>query len=220
MNYYISDLHLFHKNVVDEGRNFDHRPFKTLDEMHKKIIQNWNNTVTNADDVYILGDMLWRETEEAIALTSILKGRKHLIRGNHDRLRDIRYTTLFEEICDYKLIVDPDGGRNTKLVLCHYPIAFWNFQHGFRDNGVEAKNKAILLYGHVHATKEWFIFENFLDELNKGGMGCEAYNVGCMMPYIDYTPRSLKEIREGFSEHQKDIEALKVKGQSVGVDYG
>ena len=35
MNYYISDLHLFHKNVTGEGSNFDNRPFKTLDEMHK-----------------------------------------------------------------------------------------------------------------------------------------------------------------------------------------
>lgn len=31
MNYYIGDLHLFHRNVTDEGKNFDNRPFKTLD---------------------------------------------------------------------------------------------------------------------------------------------------------------------------------------------
>lgn len=43
MNYYISDLHLFHKNVTDEGTNFDNRPFKTMEEMHKTIKENWNN---------------------------------------------------------------------------------------------------------------------------------------------------------------------------------
>lgn len=27
MNYYISDMHFFHKNVTKEGNNFDKRPF-------------------------------------------------------------------------------------------------------------------------------------------------------------------------------------------------
>lgn len=34
MNYYISDLHLFHKNVTREGKDFDDRPFDNLEEMH------------------------------------------------------------------------------------------------------------------------------------------------------------------------------------------
>ena len=33
MNYYISDLHILHKNVCKEGKNFDQRPFETMDEM-------------------------------------------------------------------------------------------------------------------------------------------------------------------------------------------
>ena len=31
MNYYISDLHLFHENSI----KFDERPFGSLDEMHE-----------------------------------------------------------------------------------------------------------------------------------------------------------------------------------------
>ena len=42
MNYYISDLHFFHKNVTDEGTNFDNRPFKTMEEMHETIKENWS----------------------------------------------------------------------------------------------------------------------------------------------------------------------------------
>lgn len=37
MNYYISDLHLFHKNVTREGRDFDYRSFDNLEEMHSTI---------------------------------------------------------------------------------------------------------------------------------------------------------------------------------------
>ncbi len=33
MNYYIGDLHLFNRNQTDEGRNYDGRPFATVEEM-------------------------------------------------------------------------------------------------------------------------------------------------------------------------------------------
>lgn len=68
MNFYTSDLHLFHKNVTAEGTNFDKRPFQTLAEMHEAIKQKWNAKVTNADTVYILGDIVWKMSDEAIAL--------------------------------------------------------------------------------------------------------------------------------------------------------
>ena len=34
MNYYIGDLHLFNRNQTDEGRNYDRRPFATVEEMN------------------------------------------------------------------------------------------------------------------------------------------------------------------------------------------
>ena len=37
MNYFISDLHLFHKNVTRAGKGFDDRPFDDLDEMHANL---------------------------------------------------------------------------------------------------------------------------------------------------------------------------------------
>lgn len=74
MNYYISDLHLFHKNVTDEGSNFDNRPFKTLEEMHSTIKEQWNERITGADHIYILGDLAWKENEETISFVSTLRG--------------------------------------------------------------------------------------------------------------------------------------------------
>lgn len=64
MNYYISDLHLFHKNVTREGKDFDDRLFDNLDEMHSTIKEKWNKKVTNGDTVYILGDMSIEELDE------------------------------------------------------------------------------------------------------------------------------------------------------------
>lgn len=91
MKYYISDLHLFHKNVTGEGNNFDNRPFDTLEEMHKYIKEKWNRKITNGDTVYILGDVALRGINtKLIALVVKLKGNKILIKGNHDDVRDLR----------------------------------------------------------------------------------------------------------------------------------
>lgn len=77
MNYYISDLHLFHEASI----GFDGRPFRNLEEMHAEIVRKWNSKVTNGDTVYILGDMSMRgKNEDLIALVAILKGKKVLIR--------------------------------------------------------------------------------------------------------------------------------------------
>ena len=73
MNYYISDLHLFHEASI----GFDGRPFRNLEEMHAEIVRKWNSKVTNGDTVYILGDMSMRgKNEDLIALVAILKGKK------------------------------------------------------------------------------------------------------------------------------------------------
>lgn len=42
MNYYISDLYLFYRNVTRMGKNFDKRPFDNLEEMHSIIKEKWN----------------------------------------------------------------------------------------------------------------------------------------------------------------------------------
>lgn len=41
MNYYISDLHLFHEASI----RFDNRPFGYLDEMHEAVVSRWNKTM-------------------------------------------------------------------------------------------------------------------------------------------------------------------------------
>lgn len=193
MNYYISDMHFFHKNVTKEGNNFDNRPFNSLTEMHQYMKEKWNSKITNGDTVYILGDIAMRGTnEELIALVAQLKGRKVLIKGNHDDVSDMRYKNIFEEIYDYKEITDYVDQDAYKLVLSHYPILMWNGQH----------RGTIHLYGHTHNTYENEFYQECLRRLNIENLTrsekcydiVRAYNVGCMMPYMNYEPRTLKEI--------------------------
>ena len=78
------------------------------------------------------------------------------------------------------------------LILGHYPILMWKNQH----------RGAIHLYGHLHNTEEQAFFHECLLRLNvmdlsgrrPGEKEIRAYNVGCMMPYMDYEPRTLEEI--------------------------
>lgn len=202
MEYFISDLHLFHEKCLI----FDHRPFKNTEEMHNAIVSNWNNRITNADTVYILGDISMRGSNiELIKLVSSLKGHKVLIKGNHDNISDYRYQKLFEEITDYKVInttlpiEENSKQRNqVKVVLCHFPILMWINQHrGY-----------IHLYGHVHNSVEEVIFQNAVTSLNDDILSdrrnldieVKAYNVGCMMPWINYIPRTLEEIISGYEK--------------------
>lgn len=106
VNYYIADMHLFCRSQVREGGiNYDNRPFDTLDQMHQYFLEHWNAKVTNGDTVYILGDVAFRGKNDAlVALVAQLKGKKILVLGNHDDLRDYRYTRLFHDIVYYEEI--------------------------------------------------------------------------------------------------------------------
>ena len=190
MKYYISDLHLFHENAIQ----FDQRPFKSVQQMHDTILKNWNDRVMNGDYVYILGDVSMRgKNEDLIAFVARLKGRKVLIRGNHDDVSDYRYQQLFAEICDYKEIHDSVGKEKYGLVLSHYPIFSWkNMGRG-----------KILLYGHTHVSAEDQFYQQCLKQMKENDCrhvydkDLRAFNVGCMLPYMDYTPRTLEEIMAG-----------------------
>lgn len=193
-NYYISDLHIGHANVL----RFDNRPFADVSEMNSKIIENWNARVKTDDTVYILGDFIWAKESEWPFYVGPLAGNKVLIRGNHDPQHFSGTTKrMFQEITNLKEI--KDNGRH--VIMCHYPMPF--FRCGFAPT-------AFMLYGHVHRTLEY----EYLLKLRKdvkaaaSGYGTPSgnfINVGCMMPYMDYTPRTLDEIIAGDEEYWKTV---------------
>lgn len=178
--FYIADWHYDHANCIA----FDNRPFKTVEEMNEALITNWNNAVSAEDTVYVLGDMFWCKPTEAIEVLDKLNGQKFLIQGNHDRCRDTQFRNKFVKIDEYMEIKDDDKD----VVLCHYPIpCFKNHFYGWYH-----------LYGHVHTSFEYNMMEYtkyLMQELYT--RPCNMYNVGAMIPYMNYTPRTLNEIIEG-----------------------
>lgn len=182
MTYFISDLHFGHRNIL----RFDCRPFSTIEEHDEYLISQWNDTVGTDDDVWILGDISWYSALKSVNILKRLNGKKHLCIGNHDHklVKSVDFQHQFVEIVDYKEISFGDG---TGVVLCHYPIPCYNkhFYNWFH------------LYGHVHATFEWTMIEDFQNQMREQHQKkSQMYNVGCMMKYMNYRPRTLEEILE------------------------
>lgn len=112
--FFISDLHLGHKKVVqfnnDDGQKM--RPWNNLNDMHNAMIAAWNSAVTDADKVYVIGDFAF--DKKSLAIGKELKGRKILVKGNHDVLKLKDYMEVFSDIRGCHVLED--------YVLTHVPI--------------------------------------------------------------------------------------------------
>lgn len=171
MNYYTADLHFGHKNVI----RFDNRPFESVEEMDAELILRWNSRVREEDTVYVLGDFAYRNTKPVKEYLQELKGRKVLIRGNHDKPWNDEY---FDEVHDILRV--KDAGEN--VILCHYYMPFYPMR----------KRDAIHLHGHTHANDEAFVEEEINKYTGELFEPARVFNVGCM--HYNYFPVSLKEI--------------------------
>lgn len=130
--FFSSDTHYLHNNII----NLSKRPFTSVEQMNDTMIYNHNSVVSNNDDYWHLGDFAYRgNPKESLDILRRLKGRKHLIIGNHDN-SEIITSPLWESVTVYKEI-KIDGH---KVVLFHYPILEWN---GYFRGSYH-------LYGHVH----------------------------------------------------------------------
>lgn len=178
---YIADWHYDHKNAIA----FDNRPFLSVEEMNVELVKRWNSVVKPGDITYVLGDMFWCKPTIAVPVLDQLNGQIFLVRGNHDFCNNADFKKKFIGISEY-MEVD-DNGR--KIVLCHYPIVcFKNHHWGWYH-----------LYGHVHTSFEYNMMENAKFQMEAlYEKPCQMYNVGAMMPWMDYTPKTLDEIIAGY----------------------
>lgn len=178
--FYIADMHFGHENII----GYDNRPFINSKSMDDYMIYRWNMAVGKGDEVYILGDMFWKQNQKEMQdILNKLNGMKHLILGNHDPKMNSETKNKFNSISHIKEI--KDGGHN--LFMCHYPVHAWN--RNWYDNSIH-------LNGHVHVTSEYsdtVEVDKMVKELNPNKKGA-MINVGVMMPWMYYTPRTLDEI--------------------------
>lgn len=174
MNLYISDTHFGHRHVI----RFDGRPFSDVEQMDYTIMALWNDRVQADDDVWILGDFCYRAEKAPEWYLRQLKGHKHLIVGNHDKvtLESKNAYQYLETIDTMVNVKDQLNRENVQVILLHYPMAEWPHIH----------RGAYHLFGHIHNRMDDTYY--FMKERAR------AFNAGCMIN--NYTPASLREIIE------------------------
>lgn len=175
MIYFTADNHFCHANII----GLCDRPFKDVYEMNKTMIENWNSYVTDRDEIYVLGDFLYKGTaKDANEILSKLKGKKYLVRGNHDRYLDdpMFSQRAFEWMRDYYVL----NHESTEIILFHYPIMQWHKSH----------RGSVHLYGHVHNSAEKH--PEFGERLKS--LGPRAINVG--VDVNGFYPVSIKQVMD------------------------
>ena len=179
MNYYISDYHLGFERV----HIIDKFTFNNPEERLNTLIRNWNSCVKQEDTVYILGDLIWNSDYEDIGVSFLSQthGKKYLITGNHDQID--KCNKLKQELVGYSNFLEVTD-EDIPLILCHYPMMFYPHQ----------SKGAIMLFGHLHCSSDYRTVMSWQSELNNNGVNCKMINVGCMMPYMNFTPRSINQL--------------------------
>ena len=144
------------------------------------IINKWNETVRKQDTVYFLGDFCLKNKEYTENILRQLKGKKFLIRGNHDKSLN-GLENYFEWVGDIKeakftnnqfKFIDPN--ETLCVEMCHYPMLTWNRRpHG-----------TCMVHGHSHGNA------NNVNELT----GELRVDVGLDNQYWDYNFVELEQL--------------------------
>lgn len=177
--YFTSDLHLGHENIL-----YSRTQFKSIEEMDKHIIQRWNETVKKTDEVYILGDMMFRNKKSPHYYLNQLNGKKHLIIGNHDN--DWMRKMEIDELYSYFASVSTEQVikiNHIRYTLSHYPwIEFQGSRYAKADN-----SSAYMIHGHIHDKKDdtYKIIKEYL-----------PFNLNCGQDICDFRPVTIEELIE------------------------
>lgn len=147
MIYFTSDTHLGH------NKEFLYLPrgFKTIEEHNKTIVENWNNTIKQEDDVYILGDLVLGDIDTGIELLKQLNGNIYIIKGNHDTDNKIaRYLSECKNILGINYAQEIKYKKHY-FYLSHYPTITANY-----DDEKPWANHLINLHGHTHSKEKFY----------------------------------------------------------------
>lgn len=109
--YLIGDTHFGEETIL----RYENRPFNSVAEMDETMINNWNDIIDNTDSVYIVGD--FGADGREMEILSKLRGKKYLIKGNHDTKSNDFYRLVgFTEVYDKPILLE------NFFIISHEPI--------------------------------------------------------------------------------------------------
>ncbi|EMF0062261.1 metallophosphoesterase family protein [Enterococcus hirae] len=203
MNFFISDMHFFHKNLL--GKNdFAPRLFASVEEMNQQLINSWNKVVKETDHVYHLGDLAMhpqyeKGSQDILELVQQLNGTIHLIKGNHDSRAFFRYLEKHHpgnKVGSKKFYFYDVGTiikfNHQQYYLTHYPMLL-----GSNDS---IRN----LHGHIHHYSV-----PIGNDVNVGVDAPERELLKVQQPFG--TPLSEDDIEEIYEAKQQELARLQQK---------
>lgn len=137
--YFTSDLHFCHnREFIYKARGFD-----SVEDMNAAIVKNWNSVVTNEDDIYVLGDLMLKDNETGLKLIKSLKGRIHVVLGNHDTDTREKLYHACPNIVEVENAIRLNK-NGYHLFMTHYPCFTANLE------AESLKKCTINFFGHTH----------------------------------------------------------------------
>lgn len=147
--YLTGDLHLFHDDIIE----ICGRPFKNMKYMSRGIVNRFKEVLNKDSILIIVGDITMKGNEAIIDLKRFfnkIPGTKHLVLGNHDKLKPFDYieyigftsvsTSIELEEC--VIIHDPAISvinRNKCFLCAHVHTLFDSFKNVV-NVGVDVRN--------------------------------------------------------------------------------
>jgi len=200
--FFTSDWHCGHTKVIE----FDERPFKDLEDMHKSLIKTFNACAPTNGITYFLGDMGFTGTADLKKVIDQLNGTKILILGNHDKKMNAMYNAGFDAVMYSSHLYI----ANERVTMSHCPLrglfrekvdkryAGENW-HGEKEHlaySLEGQGQ-FHLHGHIHSEKK---------DRKLG----RQYDVGVRAN--NYKPISLSQIESWIVRTKKKEEKLLTPG--------
>lgn len=162
MIYIWSDLHLSHSNIID----YEERPFSSVEDMDKKLIEAWRCTVGSHDTIINLGDVSWRTNKAKISnIIKNLPGHKILVMGNHDRHKSTQWwrDVGFHEVYPYPILYNGNYILSHEDVYVSKSMPYINIHghtHGTSTDNIQKINVSVEVIGYKPINIQT-IFDNF-----------------------------------------------------------
>ncbi len=178
-----SDTHYGHVNIIKHSS----RPFTTVQDMDRALIENFNQLVKPEDTTYHLGDFAL-DARRVPGIVAQLNGKHHLIPGNHDACHPRKRSKL-SKYAGFTL--EPYATTIDGLFATHMPPSDAEDPR-YPEYRPDAAEHDVILHGHVH--EKW---------RTKWVGECLCVNVG--VDVWEYRPVSLRTIRKIVLDHRPGI---------------
>ena len=139
-----SDFHFGH----DREFVWKARGYSSVEEMNEIQIEKFNSLVQPDDTVYILGDLMLGDKSN-IEFIKRLKGRIHIVLGNHDTpTREAMYKEL-PNVVEIAWAIKLDY-RKYHFYMSHFPTLTGNLEKEY------LRQMTLNLYGHTHQNTNFY----------------------------------------------------------------